>query len=77
MAIQSSKEDDLKIHYGLLGVTVESSSITKIDGLKGNLCHRGYSIETLAEQPFERVAQMLLEGDWPSDDKSARVFRPP
>lgn len=43
------------------------SSITYIDGEKGQLLHRGYSIEELASKSnFLEVAYLLLKGDLPN-----------
>ena len=46
------------------------STITFIDGGKGELLYRGYPIEQLAEQSsFLEVAYLLLEGELPGDDE--------
>lgn len=43
------------------------SQITYVDGERGTLLHRGYSIEDLAEHSdFIEVAYLLLEGDLPN-----------
>ena len=46
------------------------SKITYIDGEKGILRHRGYPIESLAEEySFLQVAYLLLYGDLPADEE--------
>ena len=46
------------------------SRLTYIDGDKGQLLHRGYTIEELAEKStFLEVAYLLLEGDLPTQKK--------
>lgn len=49
------------------------SAITYIDGEKGVLCHRGYSIENLAEGTlFMEAAYMLIYGDLPNSQEFER-----
>ena len=57
--------------YGATGSCV--SGLTYIDGDKGVLLHRGYSIDDLADKSdFLEVAYLLLEGELPSaEDKAA------
>jgi citrate synthase len=58
--------DDIKINRGLIGVHFARSGISRIDGAKGELSYRGFSIHDLAEKAtFEEVAFLLLEGDLP------------
>ena len=46
------------------------SQITFINGDKGELLHRGYPIDQLAEQaPFLEVAYLLLHGELPTRDQ--------
>ena len=52
---------------GLEGVPATKSNISFIDGEKGILAYRGYSIEQLAEHStFEETALLLLDGRLPS-----------
>ena len=52
------------------------SAITFIDGEKGILRHRGYAIETLAENSdFLEVAYLLLFGELPSEAQRAEFDR--
>ena len=54
-------------HPGLDGVIATESSISDIDGEKGILSYRGYSIEELAEKStFEETAFLLLTGELPT-----------
>ncbi|EQB64968.1 MAG: hypothetical protein AMDU3_IPLC00004G0546 [Thermoplasmatales archaeon I-plasma] len=55
------------INYGLEGIYVDESAISKVDGQNGKLWYRGYSVESLAEQSnFEEVCYLLLNGKLPS-----------
>lgn len=52
---------------GLADVPVTESKISSIDGKKGILAYRGYSIEALARDcSFEEVALLLLHGEMPN-----------
>ncbi|MSR56922.1 MAG: citrate synthase [Planctomycetaceae bacterium] len=52
---------------GLKGVIAADSAVCLVDGQKGKLIYRGYSIHELAEQSsFEEVCYLLLRGDLPS-----------
>ncbi len=58
------------INYGLEGIYVDESSISKVDGQNGKLWYRGYSIENLAEQSnFEEVSYLLLYGKLPTKNE--------
>ena len=53
---------------GLDGVIATESSISDIDGKKGILSYRGYSIEELAKKSnFEETSYLLLTGELPSN----------
>jgi citrate synthase len=55
---------------GLAGVPATESKISSIDGEKGILAYRGYSIEDLVEKSsFEEVAMLLQDGELPTKDK--------
>ena len=55
------------INYGLEGIYVDESSISKVDGQNGKLWYRGYSIEDLAERSnFEEVSYLLIYGKLPT-----------
>ena len=52
---------------GLEGVIAAESEICQIDGEKGKLYYRGYSIEDLAEHSnFEEATFLLLNGNLPT-----------
>ena len=54
-------------HPGLDGVIATESSISDIDGKKGILSYRGYSIEELARKStFEETSYLLLMGELPT-----------
>lgn len=55
------------INYGLEGIYVDESAISKVDGQNGKLWYRGYPIEELAMRSnFEEVSYLLLYGKLPS-----------
>mgnify|MGYP000629797572 CR=1 FL=1 len=52
---------------GLAGVPATKSNISDIDGEKGILAYRGYSIEELAQKStFEETTLLLLDGNLPT-----------
>lgn len=54
-------------HPGLDGVIATESSISDIDGKRGILSYRGYSIEELAKKStFEETSYLLLVGELPT-----------
>ncbi|MGI9295436.1 MAG: citrate/2-methylcitrate synthase [Pseudomonadales bacterium] len=58
------------IHTGLIGIQFAKSAISEIAGDTGELYYRGYAIHDLAAEPdYERVAFLLLHGEWPSEDQ--------
>jgi citrate synthase len=60
---------------GLAGVPVTKSSISSIDGKKGILAYRGYSIEDLVKNAsFEEVSMLLRDGELPNKQE-LEVFR--
>ena len=62
-----------KIHRGLKGVYFERSAVSQIDGRKGELSYRGYSIHDLAENScFEEVAHLLIYGELPTQSELDR-----
>lgn len=67
-----TESDGKRVHRGLADVYFDKTSITDIQGDKGRLFHRGYSIEDLAADPdYENVAFLLVNGDWPTADQSS------
>ncbi len=56
-----------ELHLGLEGIYFAESSICKVDGTKGRLYYRGYSIGELAGySDFEEVSYLLLHGELPT-----------
>ena len=61
------ENNKLILKPGLEGVPVTNSSICDIDGLKGKLLYRGYSIEELAQKSsFLETAYLLIWGELPT-----------
>jgi citrate synthase len=62
----SGDNEKIDIRRGLKGVYFERSKVTRIDGRKGELHYRGYSIHDLAEKSsFEETMCLLLDGELP------------
>ena len=62
--------DQVKINRGLKGVYFERSGVSHIDGAKGELSYRGYSIHDLAtHSTFEEVAYLLIHGELPNQQE--------
>ena len=60
-------------HPGLEGVIATESSISDINGEKGILSYRGYSIEELADKStFEETAFLLLTGELPNSEELSK-----
>jgi len=58
---------------GLEGVVAGETAICRIDGEKGELLYRGYSIADLAERSsFEEAAHLLWLGELPDKRGLAR-----
>jgi len=58
---------DVKINRGLKGIYFERSGVSHIDGAKGELSYRGYSIHDLATRStFEEVCYLLIFGELPT-----------
>ncbi|MFO8017275.1 MAG: citrate/2-methylcitrate synthase [Promethearchaeia archaeon] len=61
---------DVEVHKGLVGVYVDESNISYIDGMKGELYYRGYPIEDLVENSsFEEVSYLLIYGKLPTKNQ--------
>jgi citrate synthase len=78
--------EQVEIRRGLKGVYFDRSRVCFIDGRKGELRYRGYSIHDLAERStFEETCHLLLNGELPTpaelhsfeaELKAARVLPP-
>jgi len=63
----NGETEQVDIHRGLKGVYFDRSRVCFIDGRKGELRYRGYSIHDLAERSnFEETCHLLLKGDLPT-----------
>ena len=61
---------------GLDGVVVDTSEISKIDGIAGKLIYRGYDIHDLASSlSFEEVAYLLWNGKLPNQQQLNELRR--
>jgi citrate synthase len=59
--------DKSKTYKGLVGIYVDESLITYIDGINGELYYRGYPLTELINQStFEEVAYLLIYGKLPT-----------
>ncbi len=59
--------DQSKTYKGLVGIYVDESLITSIDGENGKLYYRGYPlIELVNNSSFEEVAYLLIYGNLPT-----------
>lgn len=59
--------ETVKINRGLKGIYFERSGVSHIDGTKGELSYRGYSIHDLAtHSTFEEVCYLLIHGELPN-----------
>lgn len=59
--------ENVKINRGLKGVYFERCGVSDIDGARGELSYRGYSIHDLATRStFEEVCYLLIFGELPS-----------
>jgi citrate synthase len=55
------------IYRGLEGVHIDTTTISRIDGQRGELIYRGYDIRELADKAsFEEVAYLLWNDDLPT-----------
>jgi len=78
--------EKIEVHRGLKGVYFDRSRVCFIEGRRGELLYRGYSIHDLAERStFEETCYLLLNGELPeraqleafeAELKSARMLPP-
>lgn len=62
-----SERDNIEVHKGLVGVYIDETLISYIDGINGRLYYRGYPIQLLADKcTFEEVAYLLIFGRLPN-----------
>ncbi|OLC69845.1 MAG: citrate (Si)-synthase [Betaproteobacteria bacterium 13_1_40CM_4_64_4] len=59
--------EKIEVHRGLKGVYFDRSRVCFIEGRRGELLYRGYSIHDLAERStFEETCYLLLKGELPA-----------
>jgi citrate synthase len=69
-AVKEKSDDTVVKARGLEGVVALESELSFIDGQKGELVYRGYSIEDLAKHAsFEEVVHLLWDGELPTQDE--------
>lgn len=62
------ENEEQTVHYGLEGVYFTNSGISKVDGVNGKLCYRGYAIEDIAKySSFEETCYLLLNDRLPNE----------
>jgi citrate synthase len=49
----------MNVHKGLEGVIADTSAVSLVEGLSGELSYRGYTIGSLVNQPFAAVASLV------------------
>lgn len=60
----------VKVARGLDGIVVDNTAISHIDGERGRLSYRGYSIHDLAAYAsYEETAYLLLHGELPTQNQ--------
>jgi len=65
-------DNEVKINRGLKGVYFERSGVSDINGSKGELSYRGYSIHALsAHWTVEYTGYLLIHGELPSKEQLA------
>ncbi len=57
----------MMIHKGLEGVLVDSTAISLVEGARGELSYRGYTIGSLIGEPFAGVAALVALGRFDAD----------
>ena len=65
--LKKTKVSETRIYKGLAGVTVDTTSVSKVMPETNSLTYRGYAVQDLAANcRFEEVAYLLLYGDLPT-----------
>lgn len=63
-----------EIYRGLVGVHIDTSGISSIDGQAGELIYRGYNITELAgKASFEEVVYLLWNGELPTQAEADKM----
>lgn len=75
MSAQVQTQVGSDVYRGLVGIYFDKTTITDIQGHRGELRYRGYSIGDLIANPcYEDVAYLLIHGQWPCAEQS-KAFR--
>ena len=65
-----SEQENVEVYKGLVGVYIDESLISYIDGAHGRLFYRGYPIRTLVKKStFEEVSYLLIYGRLPNQSE--------
>lgn len=72
LSVHESSDNEPKIQRGLLGVILDYSSISDIDGKDGLLSYCGTPIDKFVNKKYEDVAFLLFHGRYPT--KNERDF---
>lgn len=67
--------ENININYGLEGVVVNTSAISYIDGIGGQLVYRGHNIEELTNLNYEQVVFLLMYGTIPNETQTAEFTK--
>ncbi len=57
----------MEIHKGLDGVVVDTTAVSLVDGVRGQLSYRGHDIGALVHRPFAEVAALVATGSFDPD----------
>jgi citrate synthase len=58
-----------KIYRGLDGVCIDTTSLSKVDGINGQLIYLGYNVDELIQCNFEEVTYLFLYKRLPNKDE--------
>jgi citrate synthase len=65
-----------EIKKGLAGVVVDTTAVSKVNPETNSLLYRGYPVQELAaKKSFEEVAQLLRNGELPTEPELAEVVK--
>jgi len=58
-----------KIYRGLDGVCIDTTKLSKVDGLNGQLIYLGYNVDELVQCNFEEITYLFLYKRLPNKDE--------
>lgn len=58
----------------LAGVIVGETAISDVQGEAGILSYRGITVSELVDKPFQEIVWLVVFGEWPSAQQSARLL---